>query len=77
MQGIHTRPLPKAVIAYILRERVAPVELELAAYQQGSKDLLRQLILTDPWSRSTRQVDEFLEEILAMPEHAEMRVHYQ
>jgi alpha-galactosidase len=77
MQGIQTRPLPKPVIAYILRERVAPVELELAAYNQCSKDLLRQLILADPWSRSVSQVDKFLEEILAMPDHAEMRQYYR
>ena len=77
MQGTQTRPLPKPVIAYILRERVAPVELELAAYQQGSKDLLRQLILTDHWSKSVSQVDAFLDEILALPYHQEMREHYQ
>ncbi len=77
MQGTQTRPLPKPVIAYILRARVAPVELELAAYQQGSKDLLRQLILTDHWSRSTAQVDAFLDEILALPYHQEMLEHYR
>ena len=77
MQGIQTRPLPKPVIAYILRERVAPVELELAAYEKGSKDLLRQLILTDHWSQSTEQVNAFLDEILALPYHQEMREHYQ
>jgi alpha-galactosidase len=77
MQGVHTHPLPKPVIAYTLRERVAPVELELAAYEQGSKDLLRQLILTDHWSRSTEQVDAFLDEILALPYHQEMLEHYR
>jgi alpha-galactosidase len=77
MQGVQTRPLPKSVIAYILRERVAPVELELEAYNRGSKDMLRQLILMDPWSRSTRQADALLDEILAMPEHEEMRSHYR
>ena len=76
MQGIQTRPLPKPVIAYILRG-AAPVELELAAYQQGSKDLLRQLILTDHWSPSTSQVDAFLDEILALPYHQEMLEHYR
>jgi alpha-galactosidase len=77
MQGVHTQPLPKPIIAHILRERVAPVEIELAAFNEGSKDLLRQLILMDPWSRSVIQADAFLEEILAMPDHAEMRKHYQ
>jgi alpha-galactosidase len=77
MQGVHTSPLPKPVIAYILRERVAPVELELEAYNCHSKDMLRQMILTDPWSRSARQVDAFLDEILAMLDHAEMRAYYR
>jgi alpha-galactosidase len=77
MQGISTAPLPRPVIAHILRERVAPVELELEAFRTGSKDLLLQLILADPWSRSSQQAGQFLDEILALPYHSEMRHHYR
>ena len=75
--GQPARGLPRELAAHILHSRVAPIEIELEAYRRGSRELLRQLILLDPWSRSLRQVDAFLEEILAMPEHTEMRRHYR
>ncbi|NLE45522.1 MAG: alpha-glucosidase/alpha-galactosidase, partial [Chloroflexi bacterium] len=62
--------------AYILHDRVAPVEIELEAYEMGSKELLLQLIMMDPWSRSMEQAQSMLDEILALPEFAEMRDHY-
>ena len=35
------------------------------------------MILADPWTQSLDQATTMLEEILAMPEHAGMRAHYQ
>ena len=70
-------PLPKDMIAYILRDRVAPVEIELEAYRTGKKSLLEELILMDPWARSLKQARAFLDEVLALPYHAEMRAHYK
>ena len=52
VQGIKTDGLPKPLIAYILRDRVAPVEVELEAYESGGKELLLQLIMMGPWTRS-------------------------
>ncbi|MHB1357172.1 MAG: family 4 glycosyl hydrolase [Anaerolineae bacterium] len=69
--------LPRELAAHIPHSRVAPIEIELEAYRRGSRKLLRQLILLDPWARSVQQADAFLEEILAMPEHDEMRRHYR
>ncbi len=77
IQGIKTDGLPGPLIPYMLRDRVAPVEIELAAYNQGSRELLHQLILMDPWSRSEEQARNFLDDILALPYHADMRQHYQ
>lgn len=68
--------MPKPLIAYILRDRVAPVEIELKAYEQGSKDLLLQLIMMDPWTRSEEQARKLLDEIMALPRFEEMRNHY-
>lgn len=76
LQGIQTGGLPAPLLAHTLRERVAPVEIELEAFMRGSKDLLLQLILTDPWSRSEAQAGALLNAILAMPSHDEMRRHY-
>jgi len=77
IQGIHTHRLPRPILAHILRDRVAPVEMELAAYEQRSRQLLLQLVLMDPWTRSEAQANAFLDEILSLPYHEEMREHYR
>jgi alpha-galactosidase len=53
------------------------VTLELEAYEQGSKELLLQLLMTDPWTRSEEQASAMLAAILALPFNAEMRAHYR
>jgi alpha-galactosidase len=53
------------------------VNLELEAYEKGSRELLLQLILLDPWSRSEEQAQRLLDSILALPYHQEMRDHYR
>ncbi len=77
IQGIQTHKLPEPILAYALRDRVAPVEMELLAYETGDKKLLRQLILMDPYTRSEQQAEAFLDAILALPYHEEMRTHYR
>ena len=77
VQGIKTDGLPKPLIAYILRDRVAPVEVELEAYESGSKERLLELIMMDPWTKSKKQAKKLLEDILALPHHEEMRQHYK
>ncbi|MGI9252829.1 MAG: hypothetical protein ACR2J8_03715, partial [Thermomicrobiales bacterium] len=77
VEGIRTGPLPKAVIAHILRDRVATVETELAAWHEGSRARLLELIQMDPWTRSLGQAETLLEQIFAMPEHADLRRWYR
>ena len=77
VQGIQTNGLPPALVSYILHDRVAPVNIELEAYETGSKQLLLQLILMDPWARSDQQARDLLEDILALPYHKKMREHYR
>ncbi len=77
IQGIQTGGLPPLVMSYLIRDRLAPVELELAAYQQGSRRLLVELVGMDPWTRSMEQARAFVDEILAMPQHKEMNAHYR
>lgn len=77
IQGIQTDGLPPLLLCYTLRDRVVPVELELAAYAQGSQRMLEELICLDPWTRSTAQARAFLDEILSMDIHIEMREHYR
>jgi alpha-galactosidase len=77
IEGIQTKRLPDAVLAQIWRDRVGPVTIELAAYDEGSRERLLELILADPWTHSLAQAEGMLDEILAMPKHGEMRAHYQ
>jgi alpha-galactosidase len=77
VQGLHTRELPRPILARLWRDRLAPVEVELAAYAQGSRELLRQLILMDPFTRSLDQAAALLDDILAMPGHEALRSHYR
>ena len=77
IQGIQTDGLPPLALGYLLRDRVVPVELELAAYQQGSRKLLEELIGMDPWTRTVQQARDFVGEILAMDCHQEMAQHYR
>jgi alpha-galactosidase len=77
IQGIRSTGLPESLLAYILHDRVAPVNLELEAYEEGSKELLLQLVMMDPWSRSETQARAFLDEILDLPYHTQMKAHYR
>ncbi|MBI5669126.1 MAG: hypothetical protein HZC41_14070 [Chloroflexi bacterium] len=77
IQGVKTDGLPAPLTAHILRDRVAPIEVELEAYETGSKDHLLQLILMDPYTRSMEQACQLLDEILALPFHEAMRQHYR
>jgi len=77
VQGIQTRGLPPPILSYILHDRVGPVNLELEAHEKGSKELLLQLIMLDPWTRSEEQARGLLEAVLALPYHEEMRQHYR
>ena len=77
IQGIQTHPLPPLPLAYLLRDRVVPVNLELEAYETGSRRPLLELLMTDPWTCSEEQARAALEGILALPYHEEMRQHYK
>jgi alpha-galactosidase len=76
VHGIQTRKLPPEILAFALRDRVAPVNMELSAYEQGSRELLLQLILMDPWTRSIQQAQSLLDAILSMPGNEAMQTHY-
>ena len=78
--GLHptrTAGLPPGPLAWLLRDCVAPVNLELEAFNRGSRKLLLELIMMDPWTRSTEQACAMLDEILALPYHADLRAHYR
>ncbi|MEM2921918.1 MAG: alpha-glucosidase/alpha-galactosidase [Candidatus Bathyarchaeia archaeon] len=77
VQGLRTRGLSRPLISYLLRDRVTPVEVELEAYDSGSRELLLELVMMDPWTRSEKQAKALLDDILSLPRHEEMRQHYR
>jgi len=77
VEGEKTLGLPKAVTSYLLRDRVAPVEVELESYETGSKKRLLDLVLMDPWTKSEEQARNLLEDILELPQNTEMQEHYR
>ncbi|MHB1296033.1 MAG: family 4 glycosyl hydrolase [Anaerolineae bacterium] len=77
IEGVRTQGLPPAIVAHAIHDRVIPVNIELEAYKTGSRELLMQLIMMDPWSRSEAQAAGLLAEISAMPALAEFAAHYR
>ena len=78
--GIHpiaTERLPAPILARAYHDRIAPVEMELAAYEARSRALLVDLVMMDPFTRNRKQAEGLVEEILALPYHTEMREWYQ
>jgi alpha-galactosidase len=77
IRPIQADPLPREMVAYILRDRVAPVEMELEAFRTGRMYLLEELVLMDKWAASIKQVRGFIQEIMELPYHSEMKAHYK
>ncbi len=74
---IHSKGLPKPLLAHLMRDRIAPVEIELDAYQNHSRDGLIDLILMDPWTKSRAQAEKLLDDILNLPLNADMKEYYK
>jgi alpha-galactosidase len=77
IEGVRTCGLPQAIVAHALRDRVAPVNLELEAYNTGSRELLLQMVMMDPWNRSEEQANGLIDEVFALPYHTEVCRHYR
>ncbi len=77
VQPLHTKPLPKTIQSWMLRDRVAPVNLELWAYENRSREGLIDLILTDPHTRTKKQAEELLDDIFSVPFNSAMKKWYK
>lgn len=78
--GIHPEridpPLPSRVVKYYLYPRMMRMEMALEAFLTGDIRIIKELLYRDPRTKSDEQVEKVIEEILALPENAEMRRHY-
>ena len=74
---IHNNGLPKPIMAHLLRDRIAPVEMELAAFEHRSLEYLTDLVMMDPWTRSRAQAEKLISDIFALPCNADMKEYYK
>ena len=74
---IYNEGLPKPIMALLMRDRIAPVEMEIAAFEYHSKEYLIDLIMMDPWTKSRKQAEKLLEDILNLPCNKDMKEYYQ
>ena len=78
--GIHpikNDGLPKPVMALLMHDRIAPVEMELAALKTGEKKYLKELIMMDPWTKNEKQAEALLDEILDLPWNKTMKEYFK
>jgi len=78
-KGIHRIPvesLPKRIIKYVIYPRMMRMEWALEAFIQGGRDHLFDWLITDPRTKSTRQVEKVIDAILSIPENGEMAKHF-
>jgi alpha-galactosidase len=77
VQGIRSEGLPKPILSHLLSDRVAPVEIELEAFRTGSRALLTDLIMMDPWTKSKDQAEKLIDTIFSLPYHKDMAAFYK
>ncbi len=74
---IHNNGLPKPILAHLYRDRIAPVEVEIAAFENHSRELLVDLILMDPWTKSRAQAEKLIDDIFELPCNQDMKEYYR
>jgi len=74
---IHNNGLPKPLMAQLYRDRIAPVEMELAAFENHSRELLVNLVLMDPWTKSREQAEKLIDDIFDLPCNQDMKEYYR
>lgn len=77
IQPIQTGGLPEPALGYLVRDRVAPVNLELEAYRLGSRRLLEELVAMDPWTRSVGQAKDIVDDLLKLEFNHAMDQYYR
>ena len=76
IRPIQVDPLPPSIIALTMRDRLAPVEMEIQAFITGKMAYLEELVLMDKWAASLTQVRAFIKEIMDLPHNADLKAYY-
>ena len=78
-KGVHRKqltPLPRKVMNQVILPRMMRMEWALEAFLEGGRDHLTNWLMYDPRTNSTKQVEETIDALLALPENKEMAKHY-
>ena len=70
-------PLPSRLYSYVLYPRLERLEWALEAFEAGSRELLVDILMRDPRTRSYEQAREAVEAVLNLPFNEDMRRHYR
>ncbi|MBS7653941.1 MAG: alpha-glucosidase/alpha-galactosidase [Candidatus Bathyarchaeia archaeon] len=79
-KGVHRIPvkgLPKRIMNYSIYPRMMRMEWALEAFLEGGRDLLFDWIIMDTRTKSTKQVEETINDLLSLPENEEMAKHFK
>jgi len=74
--GIQVKSLPKRIMNYSIYPRMMRMEWALEAFLEGGRDLLFEWLINDTRTRSVRQVNETIDDLLSIPENKEMAEHF-
>ncbi len=77
MQPEKVDPFPKRLVDFVLTPRMLHMEWGLEAFRSGQREMLVEILIRDPRTRSEKQAREAIDAILALPENAEMARHYR
>jgi len=77
MKPEHVDPFPKRLVNFVLIPRMMRMEWGLEAFRAGSREVLVEILIRDPRTKSEKQAREAIEAIMTMPENSEMARHYR
>jgi alpha-galactosidase len=79
-KGIHPEEInpliPKRIMSMYLAPRMLRMEWALDAFVSGDKRILQEILIRDSRTKSFKQAEAVIEEILALPFNKEMKKHY-
>ena len=76
IQPIRVEPLPAKIMVEQILPEVLDMERELLAFKTGDYSMQLWNALMSPQTRSYDQAKAALEDLLAMPENAQLKAHY-
>lgn len=79
-EGVHPvdiePPIPSRIKKMYIRPRILRMEWALEAFNSGDRDVLEEVLIRDPRTKSYEQVQNVWEDILNLPFNKEMKKHY-